>query len=70
MMKNKTIYLAKITKSRDYESDFTREMEAFEYMSDAEAFMAANNMERNSWGDWYSTLSCDIDGSITTLEVK
>jgi hypothetical protein len=71
MMKNKTIYLAKITKSRDYDSDITLEMEAFEYMSDAEKFMNDNGLTMSQWGVWASTLNpFEIVGTITTLRVN
>lgn len=71
MTKNNTIYLAKITKYADYEADTTLEMEAFTYMSDAEAFLLSNGMERNEWGNWSSKLDpWSIDGSIIELEVK
>ena len=71
MMKNKTIYLAKITKSSDYDPDITLEMEAFEYMSDAEKFMTDNGMAMTKWGTWASEVNpFDIGGSITELVIK
>jgi hypothetical protein len=69
MTKNKTIYLAKITKLRDYESDITLEMEAFDSLEKAEAFLKANNMVEGRFG-WTSKISMDLDASIIELEVK
>lgn len=69
MTKNKTIYLAKITKSRDYDSDITVEMEAFDSLEKAMAFLTENGMVELSY-IWVSPTNGDIEGSITTLELK
>ena len=71
-MKNMTIYLAEIMKDSANGIDSIAARDAFDSMEKAEAFMTANNMERSKWGSdsWYSTISCDLDGTITKWEVK
>lgn len=72
MTKNNTIYLAKITKLRDYEADITLELEAFDSMDKAVAFMTENNLRPMKYCDteFVSDISLDVEGSITTLKVK
>lgn len=64
-----TIYLAKITKSRDYDEDITIAAEAFSTMEKAEAFMVSEGMMKNTWGEW-SGANLDYTGEIWVLTVK
>jgi len=69
MTKNNTIYLAKITKLRDYETDLELELEAFDSLEKAMAFLTEKGMVELSYS-WVSPTNGDIEGSITTLKVK
>jgi hypothetical protein len=68
MMKNETIYLAKIMKLNDYAADTTIELEAFDTLDKAKGFMAYCGMVELSFG-WVSPNS-DWEGNIETLEVR
>jgi hypothetical protein len=70
-MKNMTIYLAKVTKSRDYDSDIIVEFEAFDSMEKAETFMLSVGMKSIGYGMWENPINpFEYDGKIVTLEVK
>lgn len=69
MTKNNTIYLAKITKLRDYEADITVELEAFGSLEKAMAFLTEKGMVELSYS-WVSPTNGDIEGSIIPLTVK
>lgn len=69
MTKNTTIYLATVTKLRDYESDVTLELEAFNSLDKAKAFLMEKDLIEMTFG-WVSDTNGDIEGSITKLEVK
>ena len=70
-MKNMTVYLAKVTKSRDYDSDIIVEFEAYASMEKAEAFMISCGMKTSGFGLWVNPINpFDYDGEIVTLEVK
>lgn len=67
-MTKTTIYLAKIIKPNDYSIDTTIELEAFDSLEKAKAFMDAMGMVEVNWG-WTSPAS-DMEGSIDILKVK
>jgi hypothetical protein len=69
-MTKTTIYLAKITKSKDYGADLVLDLEAFSTLEKAEAFMLSSGMMKNSWGGWKKPDNYDYDGTIDALEVK
>jgi hypothetical protein len=69
-MKNNTIYLAKITKLKDYGSDLILDLEAFDTLEKAEAFMMENDMVRTGWGGWEMPDAFDYEGTIDALEIK
>ncbi len=67
MIKNNTIYLAKITKLGLYQEP--AELEAFTTLEKAEAFMRKCNMVKSRWGGWLMELNEDYSGSIHELTV-
>jgi len=70
-MKNMTVYLAKVTKSRDYYSDIIIEFETFDSMEKAETFMLSVGMKSIGYGRWENPINpFEYDGEIVTLEVK
>jgi hypothetical protein len=76
MMKNKTIYLVKITKSRDYESDTIIDIQAFSTAEKADEFMVATGLTNanrtcgGGWALWTDTNNLEIFGTIVELEVN
>lgn len=67
-MTKTTIYLARIIKLNDYSADTTIELEAFDSLAKAEAFMESKGMIAAAL--WVSGEISDWEGSIETLEVK
>jgi hypothetical protein len=65
-----TIYLAKITKLKDYGADLVLDLEAFNTLEKAEAFMVASGFVKNSWDGWEKPDNYDYEGSIDELEVR
>lgn len=68
-MTNTTIYLAKITKTKDYDRDILVECEAFTSLEKAKAFMVENNMIEMSYG-WEKPNDYDYLGEIISLKLK
>ena len=65
-----TIYLAKITKMKDYGADLVLDLEAFSTLEKAEAFMVSAGLTKNAWGEWEKLNCYDYVGSIDELEVR
>jgi hypothetical protein len=64
-----TIYLARIIKLNDYSGDTTIELEAFDALEKAVAFLTDKGMVELSCC-WVSPTDGDIEGTIETLVVK
>lgn len=68
-MTKTTIYLARIIKPNDYSADTTIELEAFDSLAKAEAFMESKGMIALRYS-WVSGENSSWEGSIETLKVN